>query len=185
MQALNYVPNRVAQQLAGKNTRTLGLATSDLALLAPAQIASAIQQRASQLDYHLVIAMAGSGGARQAVSDLLAQRVDALIINIPLDASAASQIEQMAGSLPCIFLDVAEDAAVAICSFSARDRRTPGGRASFAAGASANCVIKRAGGLGGGAGAQQGVAGGAERTGIWRPHSSSAATGAQSRATGR
>lgn len=120
MQALNYVPNRVAQQLAGKNTRTLGLATSDLALLAPAQIASAIQQRASQLDYHLVIAMAGSGGARQAVSDLLAQRVDALIINIPLDASAASQIEQMAGSLPCIFLDVAEDAAVAICSFSAR-----------------------------------------------------------------
>ncbi|WP_288497854.1 LacI family DNA-binding transcriptional regulator [uncultured Erwinia sp.] len=120
MQALNYVPNRVAQQLAGKNTRTLGLATSDLALLAPAQIASAIQQRASQLDYHLVIAMAGSGGAHQAVSDLLAQRVDALIINIPLDASAASQIEQMAGSLPCIFLDVAEDAAVAICSFSAQ-----------------------------------------------------------------
>lgn len=120
MQALNYVPNRVAQQLAGKNTRTLGLATSDLALLAPAQIASAIQQRASQLDYHLVIAMAGSGGARQAVSDLLAQRVDALIINIPLDASAASQIEQMAGSLLCIFLDVAEDAAVAICSFSAQ-----------------------------------------------------------------
>ncbi|WP_336797021.1 LacI family DNA-binding transcriptional regulator [Erwinia aphidicola] len=120
MQALNYVPNRVAQQLAGKNTRTLGLATSDLALLAPAQIASAIQQRASQLDYHLVIAMAGSGGARQAVSDLLAQRVDALIINIPLDASAASQIEQMAGSLPCIFLDVAEDAAVAICNFSAK-----------------------------------------------------------------
>ena len=49
MVALNYVPNRVAQQLAGKNTRTLGLATSDLALLAPAQIASAIQHRATSL----------------------------------------------------------------------------------------------------------------------------------------
>nr|MBA2814682.1 lac repressor [Candidatus Pantoea persica] len=36
MQQLNYVPNRVAQQLAGKTTRTLGLATSDLALMAPA-----------------------------------------------------------------------------------------------------------------------------------------------------
>lgn len=31
MVALNYVPNRVAQQLAGKHSRTLGLATSDLA----------------------------------------------------------------------------------------------------------------------------------------------------------
>ncbi len=45
MQQLNYVPNRVAQQLAGKATRTLVLATSDLALMAPAQMASAIQQR--------------------------------------------------------------------------------------------------------------------------------------------
>lgn len=120
MQALNYVPNRVAQQLAGKNTRTLGLATSDLALLAPAQIASAIQQRASQRHYHLVMAMAGDGGAQQAVSDLLAQRVDALIVNIPLDAQGAVKIEQMAASLPCLFLDVAENAGVAACCFSAR-----------------------------------------------------------------
>lgn len=119
MQTLNYVPNRVAQQLAGKNTRTLGLATSDLALLAPAQIASAIQQRTSQLGYHLVIAMAGSGGAQQAVSDLLSQRVDALLINVPLEAQAAQQIERMADSLPCLFLDVAEDADVAACTFSA------------------------------------------------------------------
>ncbi|MBD8105547.1 LacI family DNA-binding transcriptional regulator [Erwinia persicina] len=119
MQALNYVPNRVAQQLAGKNTRTLGLATSDLALLAPAQIASAIQQRTSQLGYHLVIAMADEGGAQQAVSDLLSQRVDALLINVPLDALAAQQIERMAASLPCLFLDVADDANVASCSFSA------------------------------------------------------------------
>lgn len=119
MQALNYVPNRVAQQLAGKNTRTLGLATSDLALLAPAQIASAIQQRTSQLGYHLVIAMAESGGAQQAVSDLLSQRVDALLINVPLDAQAAKDIEKMAASLPCLFLDVADDADVAACTFSA------------------------------------------------------------------
>lgn len=47
MKALNFVPNHMAQQLAGKNTRTLGLATSDLALAAPAQKASAIQHRAS------------------------------------------------------------------------------------------------------------------------------------------
>ncbi|MBK0033563.1 substrate-binding domain-containing protein [Erwinia sp. S43] len=120
MVALNYVPNRVAQQLAGKNTRTLGLATSDLALLAPAQIASAMQQRASQLGWHLVMAMAGADGAQAAVSDLLAQRVDALLINLPLETDAAQQIETMAGSLPCLFLDVAEEAPVSSCGFSAR-----------------------------------------------------------------
>ncbi|MEJ4044779.1 LacI family DNA-binding transcriptional regulator [Erwinia sp. SLM-02] len=122
MRALNYVPNRVAQQLAGKNTRTLGLATSDLALLAPAQIASAMQQRAGQLGWHLVMAMAGADtdGPQAAVSDLLSQRVDALLINLPLETAAAQQIETMAGSLPCLFLDVAEDATVASCGFSAQ-----------------------------------------------------------------
>lgn len=120
MLSLNYVPNRVAQQLAGKNTRTLGLATSDLALLAPAQIASAMQQRASRLGWHLVIAMAGEDGAQAAVSDLLSQRVDALLINLPLETAAAQQIETMAGSLPCLFLDVAEEAPVASCGFSAQ-----------------------------------------------------------------
>lgn len=38
MQALNYVPNRVAQQLAGKLSHTLGLATSTLSLHAPSQM---------------------------------------------------------------------------------------------------------------------------------------------------
>lgn len=46
MAALHYVPNRGAQQLAGKRTRTLGLMTSDLALHAPSQIASAVKSRA-------------------------------------------------------------------------------------------------------------------------------------------
>ena len=118
MQSLNYVPNRVAQQLAGKNTRTLGLATSDLALLAPAQIASAIQRRASELGWHLVIAMAGEEGAEAAVSDLLSQRVDALLVNLPLASAAAQQIESMSGTVPCLFLDVAEDARVSACIFS-------------------------------------------------------------------
>ena len=89
MQQLNYVPNRVAQQLAGKATRTLGLATSDLALMAPAQIASAIQQRAARAGYHLVIAMDSGNDAAATVNELLAQRVDGLLINLPLEADEA------------------------------------------------------------------------------------------------
>lgn len=119
MSELNYVPNRVAQQLAGKNTRTLGLATSDLALLAPAQMASAIQHRASALGYRLVIAMAGDQGAEGAVQELLAQRVDALLINLPLNSPDAVRIAASAGETPSLFLDVPDDAPVPACQFSA------------------------------------------------------------------
>lgn len=119
MAELNYVPNSLAQQLAGKRSRTLGLATSDLALSAPAQIASAIQQRASALNYRLVVAMAGDKGAEGAVQELMAQRVDALLINLPLESATASRIEATA-ALPCLFLDVPEDAPVAFCQFSAQ-----------------------------------------------------------------
>lgn len=119
MVALNYVPNRVAQQLAGKHARTLGLATSDLALFAPSQMASAIQQRAATLGYRLVIAMAGDQGAEVAVQELLAQRVDALLINLPLTTPGASKIAAIAGQVPGLFLDVPDDAPVPVCQFSA------------------------------------------------------------------
>ncbi|MGE1562315.1 LacI family DNA-binding transcriptional regulator [Pantoea septica] len=118
MQQLNYVPNRVAQQLAGKATRTLGLATSDLALMAPAQIASAIQQRASRDGYHLVIAMRSHNSAAETVNELLAQRVDALMINLPLSAAEAEQIQTLCGDKPAIFMDVEPQAQVAQCQYS-------------------------------------------------------------------
>ncbi|MFH8134950.1 LacI family DNA-binding transcriptional regulator [Pantoea osteomyelitidis] len=121
MRQLNYVPNRVAQQLAGKATRTLGLATSDLALMAPAQIASAIQHRAVAQGYHLVIAMAAKSGveaARATVNELLAQRVDGLLINLPLENADAQQLQALCGEKPTLFLDVATEAEVAQCQFS-------------------------------------------------------------------
>lgn len=122
MRQLKYVPNRVAQQLAGKSSRTLGLATSDLALLAPAQLASAIQHQASAQGYQLVIAMAngaGVGAAHAAVNELLAQRVDGLLLNVPLHAAEASELAALAAALPTLFMDVAADAPVKQCLYSA------------------------------------------------------------------
>ncbi|MBP2167436.1 DNA-binding LacI/PurR family transcriptional regulator [Erwinia toletana] len=124
MLQLNYVPNRVAQQLAGKATRSIGLATTDLMLLAPAQIASAIQHRAAALGYQLVIAMAdlpGFPSAQAAVNDLLAQRVDGLLLNLPLQNDEALALDKLTGQLPCLFMDVASDATVNRCQFSASE----------------------------------------------------------------
>lgn len=115
MLALNYVPNRVAQQLAGKRSYTLGLATTELALHAPSQIASSVKTRASQLGFNVVISMIDTlslTACRAAVSELIAQRVDGVLINVPLEAEEAQSIVEFCGQLPVMFLDVAPDAPV-------------------------------------------------------------------------
>lgn len=109
MNELNYVPNRMAQQLAGKQSFTLGLASTNLALNAPSQGASAIKTRASQLGYHVVISMVEDlqlSSCRAAVNELMAQRVDGILINVPLEADHAREVQQSCGSLPVLFLDV-------------------------------------------------------------------------------
>ncbi|GLR07565.1 lac repressor [Mixta theicola] len=109
MSALNYVPNRVAQQLAGKISHTIGLATADLALHAPSQIAAAIKSRAGEKHFNVVISMTGQSGAaaaRAAINNLLAQRVDGLIVNIPLQDEDAQSLMTLCQEVPVLFLDV-------------------------------------------------------------------------------
>lgn len=109
MAALNYVPNRVAQQLAGKIGHTIGLATSDLSLHAPSQIAAAIKSRAGEKRFNVVISMTEQSGveaARAAINNLLAQRVDGLIVNIPLEDEDAQNLAALCQDVPVLFLDV-------------------------------------------------------------------------------
>ena len=54
--------------------------------------------------------------AQDTVHELLAQRVDALLINLPLDAAQA-RIQQQCGSKPTLFLDVERSAVVAQCQY--------------------------------------------------------------------
>ncbi|MDU4093628.1 MAG: LacI family DNA-binding transcriptional regulator [Pantoea sp.] len=109
MTALNYVPNRVAQQLAGKMGYTIGLATSNLSLHAPSQIAAAIKSRAGEKGFNVVISMteqSGAAAAKAAINNLLAQRVDGLIVNIPLQDEEAQNLVTLCQALPVLFLDV-------------------------------------------------------------------------------
>ncbi|MEA9392478.1 LacI family DNA-binding transcriptional regulator [Acerihabitans sp. TG2] len=109
IRALNYVPNRMAQQLAGKRGFTLGLVTISLGLHAPAQIASALKYYASQQGFNVLIALAdgdAGGGLQRALDELQAQRVDGVMLNLPLDAQQAQQVAADNPRLPCLFLDV-------------------------------------------------------------------------------
>ncbi|KAA8997684.1 LacI family DNA-binding transcriptional regulator [Affinibrenneria salicis] len=109
MAALNYVPNRVAQQLAGKLSHTIGLATTHLSLHAPSQIVAAIKSKASEMQFSVVISMIEQPGleaCRAAVNSLLSQRVDGLIVNIPLEDDDARAVARACGKVPALFLDV-------------------------------------------------------------------------------
>lgn len=109
MTELNYVPNRVAQQLAGKHSLTLGLATTDLSLHAPSQIAAAIKRKARELGYNVVIAMIddhSEHACQQAINELLAQRVDGILVNVPLKPKRSQKITQQCADIPVLFLDV-------------------------------------------------------------------------------
>jgi DNA-binding LacI/PurR family transcriptional regulator len=122
MAELHYIPNRGAQQLAGKRTKTLGLLTSDLALHAPSQIASAVKSRATQSGVNVIISMPevqDARGCTAALQDLLAQRVDGLLVNVPLDDEQAEALSALAGPVPVLFLDVSETAAVNSLIFDA------------------------------------------------------------------
>ena len=124
MRELNYVPNRDAQQLAGKRSRTLGLLTSDLALHAPSQIASAVKNRAAQGGAGVIIAMpeqANQAARQLALQELLAQRVTGLLINLPLEDDEAEALAALAHPTPTLFLDVSPTAKVNSLVFDAAE----------------------------------------------------------------
>lgn len=120
MAELHYVPNLRAQQLAGKRTRTLGLITTDLALHAPSQIVSAVKLRASEQGASVLISMVEQPQQCQiALQALLAQRVEALLVNVLLDDRLAEQLRALASPVPVLFIDVSPAAQVNSLVFNA------------------------------------------------------------------
>lgn len=123
MAELNYIPNRVAQQLAGKQTPLIGVVTANLALHAPSQIVAAIKSRADQSGASVVIAMVERSGVKAckaAVHNLLSQRVTGLIINYPLDEEDAIAVAACS-TVPVLFLDVSDQTPINSVIFSHDD----------------------------------------------------------------
>ena len=160
MAELHYIPNRGAQQLAGKRTRTLGLITTDLALHAPSQIASAVKTRAGQAGCGTLISMVEHhdlAACQAALQELLSQRVDGLLVNIPLDDEDAEALAAQAQPVPLLFLDVSPTAAVNSLVFDAVQGASPGAAHLL------YCAVGRTGKLGVGPRAFRWLADGAGR----------------------
>ncbi|WMY73326.1 LacI family DNA-binding transcriptional regulator [Buttiauxella selenatireducens] len=115
IEELRYVPNRLAQQLVGKRTLTLGLITTSLALHAPSQIAASVKMHAREAGYQVLISMIDENdetAIQQSINDFKSQFVEKIVINVPLETPLARAIAQQNKDVTCLFLDVAPDSGV-------------------------------------------------------------------------
>lgn len=115
IEELRYVPNRLAQQLVGKRTQTLGLITTSLALHAPSQIAASVKKHARDAGYQVLISMIDENDAtaiQQSINDFKSQFVEKIVINVPLETPQARAITEHNEDVTCLFLDVAPDSGV-------------------------------------------------------------------------
>lgn len=112
---LRYVPNRLAQQLVGKRTQTLGLVTTSLALHAPSQIAASVKKHAREAGYQVLISMideADPTAIQQSINDFKSQFIEKILINVPLETPPARKLAEQNNDVTCLFLDVAPDSGV-------------------------------------------------------------------------
>lgn len=118
IEELRYVPNRLAQQLVGKRSLTLGLITTSLALHAPSQIAASVKKHAREAGYQVLISMMDESSAavtaaiQQSINDFKSQFVEKIIINVPLETPQAQALARQNEDVTCLFLDVAPDSGV-------------------------------------------------------------------------
>lgn len=124
IEALRYVPNRLAQQLVGKQSLTVGLVTTSLALHAPSQVAAAVKRYANMSGYQVLISMIDENvnqSIQDSINELKSQRVNKIIINAPLEAENAEKIAETNDDVICLFLDVDPFSSVFNVSFNPSD----------------------------------------------------------------
>ena len=120
MAELNYIPNRVAQQLAGKQSLLIGVATSSLACTRRRKLS----RRLNLAPINWVPAWwcrwlneAASKPVKRRCT-IFAQRVSGLIINYPLDDQDAIAVEAACANVPALFLDVSDQTPINSIIFS-------------------------------------------------------------------
>lgn len=93
IEELRYVPNRLAQQLVGKQSRTVGLVTISLHCM-PHPVAAAVKRYANVEGYQVLISMIDESvnqSIQDSINELKSQLVDKVIINVPLETEQAQK----------------------------------------------------------------------------------------------
>lgn len=106
---LGYVPNRGAQMLSRAKSTNIGLVTLDMALHGAALIANGVRRKAHELNFGTafsVVSEPNLASIQSSIRELIAQQVDCIIFNVPLNQNDAMVLVEQFPSLHLIFIDV-------------------------------------------------------------------------------
>ncbi len=108
---LGYVPNKGAQMLSRAKSRIIGIVSLDISLHGVALIANGVRNQAHEMDYATALAVLCDNSIeefRAAIRELIAQQVDAIIINAPVTREMAETLVEQFSQLTLVFIDVPE-----------------------------------------------------------------------------
>ncbi len=112
---LEYVPNKGAQMLGRAKSHILGIISLDIYLHGVALIANGIRNQAHELGYTTalsVLADSSIEGFRASIRELLAQKIESIIVNVPISKEVAESLVAQFSQLTFVFIDVSEAANV-------------------------------------------------------------------------
>ncbi|MFQ3175059.1 MAG: DNA-binding LacI/PurR family transcriptional regulator [Psychromonas sp.] len=112
---LGYIPNKGAQILGRAKSKMIGLVTLDILLHGASLLANGVRKQAKNLGYGTslsVIADPAFDKITAAIDDLKAQRVEFIIMNIPVNKDNAEMLVAQYSSIHFVFIDVPPDSQV-------------------------------------------------------------------------
>lgn len=112
---LGYVPNKGAQLLSGAKSKVIGLITLDVSLHGISIIANNIRIQAQAHGYGTSFAVVDEHALEKvltATRELKSQRIEFIIVNLPLTKDEAEQLVALFADLHFVFIDVPNDSQV-------------------------------------------------------------------------
>ncbi|RZP71775.1 LacI family DNA-binding transcriptional regulator [Vibrio vulnificus] len=111
IKTLGYIPNKGAQMLSRAKSRIIGLVSLDISLHGVALIAKGVRSQAHEMNFATALSVIKNNSAedlRLAIRELIAQQVDAVIINVPVERNIAENLVEQFSQLTIVFIDVPE-----------------------------------------------------------------------------
>lgn len=125
IQELGYVPNQGAQMLSRAKSKIVGLITLDMGLHGASLIANGVRQRAQEMDYAVSFSVVSEKNSSEfllkSIQELKAQRIELVVVNIPLDKEQCESLVAEHKNMKFVFIDVPINAQVH--SVSSDDRQ--------------------------------------------------------------
>jgi DNA-binding LacI/PurR family transcriptional regulator len=109
IEQLGYIPNKGAQLLGRARSNVIGLVTIDILLHGASLIANGIRKQAKQLGYGTSLSVVSEHAFEKitaAIRDLQSQRVEFIIMNIPLSKEEAEMLVAQYAGIHFVFIDV-------------------------------------------------------------------------------